>query len=139
MLPPLHIDGQAAGQSLQQLLDRLAAPDLLLELADRQRLRILRRTAAGISLAGERFRPYTPAWRRQRERSGASPAVNLFHTGAMLAAMAPRLTGDGVSLTFLDSHSAFKAAANQPTRPFFGFAPDDSPATLDDLRELLTS
>lgn len=113
--------------------------DLLRQLADRQRRRILQRTAAGLDLYGYRFRPYQPAYRQHRAAAGHTTTPNLFRTGDMLGGITTRLTNRGVALTFTTAHQHQKAAANHQHRPFFGISPDDRHAILQDLKAFLQS
>jgi hypothetical protein len=124
---------------LARLDATLADPALPLELANRQRERLLQRTAAGLDLTLHAFRPYALAYRRTRLRQGLTSSPNLRRTGAMLDSLVARATATGAELTFATPYQATKAAANHALRPFFGISPAEAEAMLRDLADRLAN
>jgi hypothetical protein len=65
------------------------------------RERIIRRTLAGRDEDDSAFAPYSAGYAAQKAKAGASGAVNLQLSGAMLEAIQVEPDDDGVTLTIL--------------------------------------
>lgn len=63
------------------------------------RERIIRRTLQGRDEDDAAFAPYSPGYAAQKAKAGASGAVNLMLSGAMLEAITVEPDADGVTLT----------------------------------------
>jgi len=118
----------------------------------RQRSRILKRTAAGVDVDGNPFQAYTQAYAKQKAKYGRGDTVDLRGRNApnMLQAMvvtSGSLTDDGDSDTqatdgvigFYDDRSAMLAEihnegeGHQPARRFFATSDGELDAMHDDI------
>jgi phage gpG-like protein len=94
--------------------------------------RIKERTAKGIGADKKAFAPYSPAYKRWRQKKKRPVAkVDLMFTGTMFAALTYDAQNDKVTSFFMDTVDRFggrspeKAFFNQETRNFFAISADD--------------
>ena len=78
---------------------------------------IKERTEKHTSISGQRFKPYSQAY---KESSGKTDP-DLQVTGDMLGAIQAKATNSKGQIYFDAATEAAKARKNQATRPFFGF------------------
>lgn len=79
------------------------------------------RTRQGIDADGNRFKPYTKAYAKDRaKRNLRQSPPDLTVTGHMLGSQVPRVTGDNeVTVEFSSPREIAKAIGNSRTRDFF--------------------
>jgi len=79
---------------------------------------IKERTEKHKEISGQRFKPYSQAY---KEESGKTDP-DLQVTGAMLGSIQAKATNQKGTIYFSSAEEAKKAIKNQATRPFFGFS-----------------
>ena len=84
---------------------------------------ILNRTAKGVDINGQRFKPYSEKYAFFRAKKGRTPVnVDLNFTGQMLGDMSVKANSKKAEIFFLRGSEAKKASNNNKTREFFGFS-----------------
>lgn len=90
-----------------------ADDDTLLEVGHAAIAVVVARTKHGVDVNGVAFKPYVPAYARQRVQASLSTQPDLVRTGHMLGGMIPVVSGeDEVTIAFPSEAEAKKAAAN---------------------------
>jgi hypothetical protein len=80
------------------------------------------RTAAGVDINGQRFKPYSEKYAFFRAKNGRTPVnVDLNFTGQMMGNMSVKANSKRAVIYFLRASEAKKAVHNNKARPFFGF------------------
>ena len=80
------------------------------------------RTAKGVDIDGQRFKPYSEKYAFFRAKKGRTPVnVDLNFTGQMLGDMSQKANSKRAVIYFLRGSEAKKAFHNNKTRAFFGF------------------
>ena len=80
------------------------------------------RTAKGVDMSSQRFKPYSEKYALFRAKHGRTPAnVDLNFTGQMLGDMSLKANSKRAVIYFLRGSEAKKAVHNNKARPFFGF------------------
>ena len=81
------------------------------------------RTAKGVDINRQRFKPYSEKYALFRAKKGRNPAnVDLNFTGQMLGDMSQKANSKRAVIYFLRGSEAKKAFHNNKTRAFFGFS-----------------
>ena len=81
------------------------------------------RTAKGVDMNGQRFKPYSEKYAFFRAKKGRTPVnVDLNFTGQMLGDMSVKANSKRAEIFFLRGTEAKKASNNNKTREFFGFS-----------------
>ena len=96
---------------------------------------ILRRTAKGVDVNGQSFRPYHPDYAEYRKDKGRRvDIVDLNFTGKMYASLTHDVISENeVMLYFAGDPQAEKAQHNNPKRQFFALSQEE----MDELAELI--
>lgn len=119
----ISLDIKGLEQSLKKTQAEIynMIPKALMQTAQFGTQIILDRTEKGVGING-RFKPYTAAYAKFRQKEGHPKTVNLMITGRMLASIKQqRLDNKSVRIYFGNAQEAKKAAFNNQSRPFFGF------------------
>ena len=81
------------------------------------------RTAKGVDMNGQRFKPYSEKYAFFRAKKGRTPVnVDLNFTGQMMGDMSLKANSKRAVIYFLRGSEAKKAFHNNKTRAFFGFS-----------------
>lgn len=144
-IEPIKRTSRKLKQELAQTLQILAEQELG---------EISARTDRGRDAEGSAFKPYTPAYARQKSgftRSGKSRGrtagggtlgnkVNLRVTGQMLSGMRAKVSASGTNLIaklFFIPGQAAKAAYNQAIRRFFGLSREQLDRIENGIRKMI--
>ena len=71
------------------------------------------------------FKPYSPSYRKVREKAGRGVKPDLNWSGRMLGSMVFKIQADNAIIWFGRRREAEKAIWNQKTRPFFDLSVDE--------------
>lgn len=112
-------------KSVNKLSKNIDSPKLLNEVANNARAIIVINTQQkGVDYKGKTFKPYSPAYKKRRQKKGRSGRVNLTFTNQMMSSIIHRLIGKGkILMTFSRAREAKKAGWQEDKgRDFFGLS-----------------